>query len=183
LRDLGTALAQAQLWEQASQVWAEAERVIGLISDSHEQIRALSALGTALAQAQQWERAARVCAEAEQAIGTLRYSNQQVRALSAQVVALAQAQQWAEAERIVASIPDRSEQVRALKKLSAAMAGADGFKRLLHMTQHAWRQVETRAEALTLFSIASPFICHKPEVGIAFIAAFNWVDTFLGGRE
>ena len=61
------------------------------------------------------------------------------------------------------------------------MANADEFEQLLHVIQRSWRQVETREEALTLFSIASAFISRKPEVGIAFFDAFTWVDTFLGG--
>ena len=64
LSALGTALAQAGQEEQASQVWTEAERVIGTITDSSQQAEALSALGTALAQAGQW-------AEAERVIGTI----------------------------------------------------------------------------------------------------------------
>jgi hypothetical protein len=50
----------------------------------------------------------------------------------------------------------------------------------LHVIQRSWYLVETRKEALTLFSIANAVISHKPEVGIAFFHAFTWVDTFLG---
>jgi hypothetical protein len=53
LRELGTALAQAQQW-------SEAERVIAAIPNDSDRVRTLSALGTALAQAQQWERLLRL---------------------------------------------------------------------------------------------------------------------------
>jgi hypothetical protein len=70
LKDLGTALAQAQQLEHASQVWEQAERVIGTIQDSSWpwQVEALSALGVALAQAQQWEQASQVWEQAERVI-------------------------------------------------------------------------------------------------------------------
>jgi hypothetical protein len=46
LKNLGTVLAQAGYEEQASQVWAEAERVIGTIQDSSKQADALQDLAT-----------------------------------------------------------------------------------------------------------------------------------------
>jgi tetratricopeptide (TPR) repeat protein len=180
LSALGTALAQAQQWEQASQVWAEAERVIGTIPRS-EQAEALRELGTALAQAQQWEQARRV-------IGTIRDSSKQARALWELGTALAQAQQWeqasqvwTEAERVIGTILDRSEQAEALSTLSTAMVSVDEFEQLLHVIQRTWHQVESREEALTLFPLASVFIPCKPQMAIAFFDAFTWVDTFLGG--
>ena len=181
LTALGTALAQAQQWEQASQVWAEAERVIGTIRDYEGQAFALSALGTALAQAQQW-------AEAERIIGTIQDSYEKFSALSALGTALAQAQQWehasqmwAEAERITGIGLLRINQASILSELATAMSSANELEQLLHLVQRAWRQVETRIEALKLFSMASAIISHKPEIGIAFFDAFAWVDMFLGG--
>jgi hypothetical protein len=53
----------------------------------------------------------------------------------------------------------------------------------LHLIQRSWRQVKTREEAFILFSMATAVISSKPEIGIAFIAAFNWVDKFLGGGD
>ena len=173
-RKLGTALAQAQQW-------TEAERVIGTLPDRNQQAEALSVLGTALAQAQQWEHASQVWTEAERVIGTISDSNEQAKALSVLGTALAQAQQWTEAEWVIGIIHASSEQGRALSTLATAMASADEFEKSLHVIQRVWRQVETRDEALSLFSIASVFISHKPEVGVAFFDAFNWVDTFLGG--
>jgi len=131
-------------------------------------------LGTALVQAQQWEQAERV-------IGTIQRSYQQAEALSALGTALAQAQRWEQAKRVIGTIQVSSQQARALRALGTAMVSVDEFEQLLHVIQRAWRLVETREEALTLFSIASAFISHKPEVGITFFDAFPWVDTFLGG--
>jgi hypothetical protein len=51
----------------------------------------------------------------------------------------------------------------------------------MHVIQRSWRQVETREEVLTLFSIACAFISRNPQVGIPFFDAFACVDTFLGG--
>jgi hypothetical protein len=112
---------------------------------------------------------------------TIQDNSQHARALSALSMTLAQAQQWTEAERVIATIHDRSQRAKALMKLGSEMDSTDEFEQLLHVTQRAWRQVETSEEALTLFSIASAFISRKPEVGIAFFDAFTWVDTFLDG--
>ena len=57
LRELATALAQAQQWERAENVWKEAEGVARSIEHSSGRAYALSELATALAWAQQWERA------------------------------------------------------------------------------------------------------------------------------
>jgi len=167
LRELGTALAQVQQW-------TEAERVIGTIQDRSEQAEALNALSTALAQVQQWT-------EAERVIGTIQDYYKQAEALEELGTALAQAQQWTEAERVIGTIQNRSERAWALRELGTAMASAYEFEQLLHVIQHEWRQVETRKEALTLFSSASAIISSKPKVGIAFFDVFTWVDTFLGG--
>jgi tetratricopeptide (TPR) repeat protein len=176
LRDLGMALAQAQQWEQA-------ERIIGTIQNSNMQAEALSALGTALAQAQQWKQASQVWEQAERVIGTIdQTSLAHVGALIDLATALAQAPQvWEQAERFIGTIQDSNVQARALRELGTSMASAGKFEQLLHVIQRAWRQAETREEALALFSIASTFIFRKPKVSIAFFDAFTWVDTFLGG--
>ncbi len=61
------------------------------------------------------------------------------------------------------------------------MANADEIEQVMYLIQRSWYQVETREEALTLFSIVSAVISRKPEVGIPFFDALTWVDTFLGG--
>jgi hypothetical protein len=63
------------------------------------------------------------------------------------------------------------------------MASADELEQILKLIQRSGRRVETRSEALTLFSIAVTVISRKPEIGNAFIAAFIWVDTFLVGGD
>jgi tetratricopeptide (TPR) repeat protein len=77
LRELGTALAQAQQWERA-------EAVIGTIEHSDLRAEALAALGTALAQAQQWERAHAV-------IGTIEHSDRRAGALAELAAEMAEA--------------------------------------------------------------------------------------------
>jgi CHASE3 domain sensor protein len=67
LKDLATALAQAQQWEQA-------QAIIGMIKNSYERARALLNLATALAHAQQWE-------QAQAIISTIERSSAQVPAL------------------------------------------------------------------------------------------------------
>jgi hypothetical protein len=66
-----------------------------------------------------------------------------------------------------------------LIELDTAKAGAKEFKQFLHVIQSIWCWVETRKEALTLFSITREFIFCKPEVGIAYLDTFTLVDTFL----
>jgi tetratricopeptide (TPR) repeat protein len=164
LSALGTALAQAQQW-------TEAERFISTIKVSSSQASVLSALDTALAQAQ----------EAKRVISTIKVSSSQASALSAMDTALAQAQQWSEAERVISTIKDSSAQADALRSLATLIAQTDKLEQLMHLIQHAWQQAKTREEALALFSIASSVISRKPEIGILFIAAFSWVNKFLGG--
>jgi hypothetical protein len=128
LSALGTALAQAQQLEQASQAWAEAERLIYSIEDRSAQAEALSALGIALAQAQQWT-------EAERVIRAIKGRSAQAEALSALGTALAQAQQleqasqaWTEAERLIRAIGDsfweQMSQAEALSALGTALIQA-----------------------------------------------------------
>ena len=133
------------------------------------------------------EHAAQVWIEAERVIGSIQDNYERSGALSALGKALAQAQQsehasqaWAEAERVIGSIQDSAAQARALRDL-AIMSYADELELALHLIQRSWRQVETREDALALFSMASAVISSKPNVGIPFFEAFIWVDTFLGG--
>ena len=88
---------------------------------------------------------------------------------------------WAEAERVIGTLQYSYEQADALNDLATMMARTNKLKQLLHLIQRAWRQVETREEALTLFSIASAVISCTTDIGTAFLSAFSWVDTFLGG--
>jgi len=111
---------------------------------------------------------------------TIQGSNEQAWALSALGTALARAQQWEQAERVIGTIGNSDVQAGALWELGTVLVSADEFEQLLHVIQLTWRQVETRKEALTLFSPASVFISRKPEVGVHFFDAFTWVDTFLG---
>jgi hypothetical protein len=57
----------------------------------------------------------------------------------------------------------------------------DKYEQLLNLIQRSWHQVETREEALTLFSVANTVISYVPDIGTAFLSAFSWVDNFLGG--
>lgn len=51
---------------------------------------------------------------------------------------------------------------------------------VLNLIRSSWREVETREDALTLFSMAGAVISSKPQIGIPFFEVFIWVDTFLG---
>jgi hypothetical protein len=176
LKDLGTALAQAQQLEHAAQLWEQAERVINAIQDSYTQARALKDLVAVLAQAQLWVQAERISS-------TIQNSSQQAEALRDLGTALAQAQLWVQAERISSTIQISFQRTWVMKELGTAMLSAGMFEHFLHIIQRAWRQVETREEALTLFSIANAFISSKPQIGIPFFDAFTWVDTFLSGED
>jgi hypothetical protein len=169
-----------QLQEQASQesewleIFMRAAEVAHTIQNSSEQAEALVALSTAFAQAGRWTQAERV-------IGSIKNSSEQAEALVALSTAFAQAGQWTQAERVIGSIKNSSKQAEALTALATKMDSADELKQLLHVIQRSWRQAETRKEAFTLFSMAGAVISRKAKVGIAFIAAFNWVDTILVG--
>ncbi|MFL5655392.1 MAG: AAA family ATPase [Ktedonobacteraceae bacterium] len=173
LRALGIALARAGQW-------MEAERVIDTIGDISEEAEALRELSAALVQAGQW-------AEAERVIDTIWDSSEKARALRELGTVLAQVGQekhavqvWTQAERVIGTIQDRYLGAQALRELGAAMVNADEFEQLLCVIQRSWRQVKTREEALSLFSLAKAFISRKPKMGITFLDAFTKVDTFVG---
>ena len=172
--ELSKALAQAQQWDKT-------RGTIATIPDSYWQAQALRELGIALAQTQQLTEASQSWKQAERVIATIQSEFQREEALCDFGKALAQAQQWDQAERVIATIPDSYWQAQALPALSTALGSAGEIASLLRVIQRAWRRVETREEALTLFSIASSIISRNPEVGIPLFDAFTSVDTFLGG--
>ena len=160
LRDLGTALAQAQQW-------TEAKRVISTIKDRSAQAEALRDLGTALAQAQQLEQASQVWTEAERVIHTIKGPSGQAWALRALGTALAQAQQmeqasqvWTEAERVISTIKSRSARAEALSALGTALAQAQQMEQASQVWTEAERVIHTikdrsaRAEALSALGAA-----------------------------
>lgn len=164
---------------ESTQLFFRAQQVASLIEQDDERARALRELASAFAQAQQWEQAYEVASSIEQ-------DNEKARALYVLASAFAQAQQWEQAQamfeqarEVASSIEQDNEKAGALRELVKALLVISEYGFVLHITQDAWCQAETRATALYLFPLACELISFNPEVGRGLAEAFRWVDSFL----
>ena len=175
---MGIALAHAQQWKQAEQLWVKAEQLIGerRVLQKEEAIQSLAA---ALAHAHQWSWAVQV-------INMTGKGLIHAKMLSELGVALALAKQkdraeqaWNEAEIMINSIDEKSRRAEAICELGICLSRANRFELLLRLIHTSWLQAETRTDILRLLPLATKFVALKPEIGISFFEAFYWVDNFL----
>jgi tetratricopeptide (TPR) repeat protein len=165
LAHLGSALAQAQQWEQAhavigtieniprraealvdlgsalaqAQQWEQAHAVIGTIEDSYNRAKALGDLAREMAQAQQWEQAHAV-------IGTIEDSYNRAWALAHLAREMAQAQQWEQAQAIIGRIKESSRRAWALAHLAGEMAQAQQWEQAHAVWKRAQAVISTIEE-------------------------------------
>src|SRR6266487_1638922 len=182
LRALASSLAEAEQWEQAKHVWTEAEGVARGIEESHQRAWALRALASSLAEAEQWEQAKLVWTEAEGVARGIEESRLRAWALRALASSLAEAEQWEQAEGVARGIEESHQRAEALRALADTLLAAHEYKRIVSLIHAQWLQVETRNDALRLFSLALVLLSIQPEIGMAFYHGFQWVDTFLSGE-
>jgi HPt (histidine-containing phosphotransfer) domain-containing protein len=175
LSALAISLVRAKLWDQAEQLWAEAEEVAHTIDDGGEfnlRAEALRALVISLAEAQQWDRAEKVAHDIEG-------ENRRAKALSALAISLAEAQQWDRAEEIAHTLKDYYGYNQNLMALADIFFRNHEYQRLVSLIHTSWLQVETRNDALLFFPLVLGLIPLQLEIGDAFYHGFQWVDTFL----
>jgi lipopolysaccharide biosynthesis regulator YciM len=118
---------------------------------------------------------------AEATIAQIKDADMRESALSDLGRALAQVGQWEHAEATILQIKDADMRGRALNRLINALSKTKNYERSLAVVQHSWLQATTRIEALNLLQIVNPFILLKPELSVALVEAFPWVDNFLKG--
>ena len=96
---------------------------------------------------------------------------------------MAQAGQWQEAERIIRSLSDkyRKDKARALRELGTALAQCREYYHLVRLIQQEWLRVTSREEALSFLPLAFSLLAYTPDLGMALLDAFAWVDRFLQG--
>jgi len=145
------------------------------IEESHQRAEALRALASSLAKAEQWEQAEGVARSIEE-------SDPRALALRALASSLAEAEQWEQAEGVARGIEESHQRAEALRALADTLLAAHEYKRLVSLLHASWLQVETRNDALRLFSLALVLLSIQPEIGMAFYHGFQWVDTFLSGE-
>jgi len=173
LSELVSSLAKAKQWEQAETIARDIEK-------GDQRARALSALASSLAEAEQWEQARPLWIEAE-ALACDEESGLRAWILIELVSSLAKAKQWKQAEALTRDIEESDERAEALSVLANNLLAAREYKRLVSLIHASWLQVETRSDALFLFSLGLVLLSIEPEIGIAFYRGFQWVDRFLNG--
>jgi tetratricopeptide (TPR) repeat protein len=161
---LATALAQAERWQQAENLWTQAEEVIRSIPRNNEQAETLMELAAALTQAQRWQQAESLWTQAEE--------------VSISITDV----HWQNISPRLSQDPKQLHmfhQPETLRDLVKLLLKCSNHERALHTVQHSWLQAETRTFALQNFDLALELIFLKPEIGGALYQGFKWVDTFL----
>lgn len=172
LAELANALARMQQWNKA-------DSVIAKIRIRAERAKALRKLVTALVMAQHLDRAETILKEMEVMAHTARQRESKTQILCELGIALTKVQRWQQAETVILTIDKSDERIKALREMAVELSRAGEDERLLRIVQNEWLQVTREEYAVKLLTVAAQFIKIRPEIGIAFYEAFNWVDTFF----
>ena len=95
----------------------------------------------------------------------------------AQALALAAA--YDRATNLARSIEDAKIRAATLQVIAQALAQSKHLESLLQLVQQSWFQASSREYILELLPMANGLIMTNPDLGLAFVEGFTWVNEFL----